>query len=325
VSAATGLLGRIRCRAPVEGHDGRSGARLERAVLDDGTRLVLKTAAPGTDLAGEATGDPAREVWLWSSGVLARLPDGVGHAIELAWQDEDGTVVTVMRDLGDAVVGWRGPISRRTCRRLLGAAASIHRRFAGERLARLCPLERRLAMLSPAAAGVADPTNPLPALVVRGWELFAEIAPPDVATAVFGVLAHPTPLAAALRRGGTTLIHGDLWLVNVALTEREVVLLDWGLATGAPPAVELASFLAGNASSVRATREQLIDDFRQLSGDLFDETTLRLALLGGLVELGWNKALDVATHPDPLMRAREAADLAWWVAQARRALDSGAL
>ena len=67
-----------------------------------------------------------------------------------AWQDEDGTVVVVMRDLGDAVVGWRGPVSRESCRRLLEAAAKMHRRFAGEHLPRLCPLEQRLTVLSPA-------------------------------------------------------------------------------------------------------------------------------------------------------------------------------
>jgi hypothetical protein len=324
VSTYADLLDRVVRRTPLAGHDGRSGARLERVVLDDGTRLVVKTAPPGTDLAGVATADPAREVWLWRSGVLDRLPDGVGHAIVAAWQDPDGTVVTVMRDLGDAVIGWRGPVSRESCRRLLGAAARVHGRFAGEQLPRLCPLERRLTMLSPAVGHLAD-AGPLPDLVVRGWELFAEMSPPDIVTAVFDVFDAPQRLATALRRGGTTLIHGDLWLVNAALTPNGVILLDWSIATEAPPAVELASFLAGNASSVQATREQLIDDFRRLEGDLHDPGVLPLALLGGLVELGWNKALDIATNPDPAVRAREQADLQWWVRHARAAVDAGLL
>ena len=41
MTAATGLLDRIVERVPLDGHDGRSGARLERVGLDDGTRLVL--------------------------------------------------------------------------------------------------------------------------------------------------------------------------------------------------------------------------------------------------------------------------------------------
>lgn len=242
------ILDRAIRREPLDGHDGRSGAVLERVVLDDGTKLIVKTAAPGTDLPGAATNDPGRELWLWSSGILGQLPAGVGHAIVDGWQAGDGTIVTVMRDLGDAVVGWRGPITRSRCRRLLRAATAVHHRFAGQHVARLCPLERRLTLFSPRAIAAAGGDDAFGALVARGWEYFAEIVPSDVAAEVFAVFDHPELLASQLRENGSTLIHGDLWLVNVALQPRGVVLLDWGLATEAPAAVELASFLAGNAS-----------------------------------------------------------------------------
>ena len=229
------ILDRAVQREGLKGHDGRSGAVLERVVLDDGTRLVVKTAAPGTDLPGAATGDPGRELWLWSTGILGRLPPGAGHAIVDGWETGDGTIITVMRDLGDAVVGRRGPITRSRCRRILGAAAAVHRRFAGQHVARLCPLERRLTLFSPRGIAAAGGDNQLAALVARGWEYFAEIAPPDIVAEVFAVFDDPEPLANELRRGGSTLIHGDLWLVNVALPPRGVVLLDWGLATEAQP------------------------------------------------------------------------------------------
>ena len=187
-------------------------------------------------------------------------------------------------------------------------------------MARLCPLERRLTLFSPRVIAAAGGDTTFAATVARGWEYFAEIAPPDVAAEVFTVFDHPELLASQLRENGSTLIHGDLWLVNVALQPRGVVLLDWGLATEAPAAVELASFLAGNASSVHATREQIIDDYRELCGDLHHEPTLRLAMLAGLAELGWNKALDIAQNPQ--IAERERADLAWWVTQARMALDT---
>jgi hypothetical protein len=48
---------------------------------------------------------------------------------------------------------------------------------------------------------------------------------------------------------------------------------------------------------------------------------MHLALFAELADLGWNKALDAAEHDDPAMRARESADLDWWVTQARIALD----
>jgi hypothetical protein len=41
--------------------------------------------------------------------------------------------------------------------------------------------------------------------------------------------------------------------------------------------------------------------------------------------LGWNKALDAVEHPDPQIRARERADLDWWVDRARDALETGVL
>jgi len=41
------ILDRAIRREPLDSHDGRSGAVLERVVLDDGTKLVVKTAAPG--------------------------------------------------------------------------------------------------------------------------------------------------------------------------------------------------------------------------------------------------------------------------------------
>ena len=57
-------------------------------------------------------------------------------------------------------------------------------------------------------------------------------------------------------------------------------------------------------------------------GPACDERSMRLALLAGLVWLGWNKALDAAEHPDPAIRARETADLDWWVRAARTTLES---
>lgn len=135
------------------------------------------------------------------------------------------------------------------------------------------------------------------------------------------MLDRPWQLAGPLSRRPSTLIHGDLWLVNVAFETTQVTLLDWDLATWAPPALELALFLNGNSSQVRADRDDVVAEFRALWGDDHDEVALRLALFAGLADLGWNKALDAAEHPDPVVRARERAELDWWVAQARATLE----
>ena len=66
----------------------------------------------------------------------------------------------------------------------------------------------------------------------------------------------------------------------------------------------------------------MLGDARAASGEHHDEAALRLALLGGLVQLGWDKALQATEDTDPERRAWEADDLAWWCRQARLALDT---
>ena len=311
-------------RVPLESHDGRSGALLERVLLEDGTKLVVKRTSPAVDLVMRLTGEAvSREYRLWRAGVLDRLPEGVAHAIVGGWREGDETVLA-MRDVGDAVVGWRRRLSRREWRRLLAAATSLHRAFQGAVVDGLCPLVKRISIFaSSRMSAERDSRNSLPRLVVRGWERFAELVAADVAQVVFDVLDRPERIAEPLSRRPSTLIHGDLWLVNVAFEAEQVTLLDWDLATWAPPALELSSFVAGNASRVDAGRDELVDDFRATWGDDHDEVALRLALFAGLLELGWNKALDAAEHPDATVRAQERTDLEWWVAQARRTLESG--
>ena len=322
------VLRRAVQRHPLDGHDGRSGALLERVVLDDGSRLVVKRTSPAVDLAMRATGATvSREHDLWRSGVLDRLPAGVGHAVIDTWVDGADTVI-VMRDLGDAVIGWGRRLSRPSWRRLLQAMTDLHRQFRGAVVPGLCPLVERVSVFAPwrmEAEEVSGRGQPLPEAVLRGWGRFADLVADDVAGALFGVMEQPERLCDALSRRPRTLIHGDAWLVNVAFEAQQVTLLDWDLATWAPPALDFALFLDGNSSQVDASRDELVEDFRAAWGDEHDEVALRLALFAGLGELGWNKALDAVEHADGAVRARERVDLDWWVAQARRTLELGLL
>ncbi len=326
LTAGPALLDRAVSRTPLRRHDGRSGARLERVVLDDGTRLIVKRTSRAVDLVMRVTGSTvSREYVLWQAGVLDHLPPGVGHAVVDAWLEGADTVLA-MRDLGDAVVGWGCRLSRNSFRRVWGAATRLHRAFGGATVEGLCPLRDRVSVFAPwRMTAEATGEDPLPRAVLCGWERFAEMVPGDVADPVLGMLAAPERLSDLLARRPGTLIHGDLWLVNVALERNHVTLLDWDLATWAPPALEFALFHDGNSSQVDASRDELVEDFRTEWGSDHDEVALRLALFAGLVDLGWNKALDVSEHPDAEVRVRERADLGWWVAQARRALELGLL
>jgi hypothetical protein len=321
--AGPALLDTAVERSILAGHDGRSGARLERVRLADGTRLMVKRSDPAADLAMRLSEDgEGRELRLWASGVLDRLPAGAGHAVVDGWREGDDVVV-VMRDLGQAVIGWDTAIDRDDCRRIFTAAAAVHRAFAGQRVDGLCSLSTRLSLFAPATLRALPADEyPLVGHALRGWERFADQVSIDVSDAVGACHRDPGPLVRALTAGGTTLAHGDLWLVNAAFDSDRVVFLDWGLATDAPGAFDFAVFLMG-ASGVHATRDELLDDIRSAQGGRHDEAALRLALLAALVDLGWNKALDATEAQDDAIRAREAAELTWWVDQARRTLDLG--
>ena len=317
----TSLLAGVVSREPLAAADGRSGSLLERVVLADGRTLVVKHVLDGGDWIMRATGDHGRAAELWSSGVLARVPEVIDHAVVGAEQVAGGWVV-IMRDVSAALVPDHARISRDDSRRVLEAAAAMHAAFADDPPLALCSLADRYRFLSPATARrEAAGADEVPGLIGRGWERFAELAPDEVAGPVLAIGERPESFAAALSRFPSTLIQGDLKLGNLGFSGDRVVMLDWGTQTGwAPAAVEVAWYLAINWSRIDATREQVLDDFRAAEGEGHDEGALRLALLGGLVQLGWDKALHATGHPDPAVRAREAVDLMWWCDRARDAL-----
>jgi hypothetical protein len=308
-------------RKPIGETQGHSGARLERVVLADGSALVVKHISPEYDLTMRLTHDTGRAARLWISGVLGRLPSVIAHAILAAVPDGEGWTI-VMYDVSDTLVPKGHVLSRAESYRIFEAAAAMYETFRGERIEGLCTLTDRYALLSPATAKRERSSSPFMKLVERGWELFAEVAPGDVAAAVFAILDRPSLLAHQLEHCETTLIHGDFWLANLGLLPNRVIMLDWGLAAQAPPAVDFAAYLATSGPRIAATREQLVEDFRAVSGEHHDEPALRLAFVGALVEMGWNKALKVVDTPDEARRARAAADLTWWVQRVRESLDT---
>jgi aminoglycoside phosphotransferase (APT) family kinase protein len=189
-------------------------------------------------------------------------------------------------------------------------------------LGALTPLADHLGLFAPTRlAPHLDGPNTLAAAALRGWDLFMDLVPGDVAGPVMDLLHDVSPLEEALSSCPLTLIHGDLATVNMAVEPDLLTLIDWGMPAVAPGAVDVARFVAGCSSVVDLTREQLLATYRAASGPSYDERAMRLALLGAVVWLGWNKALDSVEHPDPATRSRERADLGWWVERARETLQ----
>lgn len=326
----TELEDRVVLRTPLSAHVGKSGASLERWLLDDRSTVVVKRLTPATDLLMRLTDDSSgREYALWSAGLLDRLPEHATHAIIGGWEERDGAVL-VMRDLGDRMLTWEGRLDDARCRWILRRLADIHQCYSQVSLstwqAELTPLGDFLSMFSPRRMQpYVDEPNPLPRLAIRGWELFEQLVPRDVAGPVRELVDRPAPLTEALRRCPCTLVHGDFVVVNMAVESDVLVLVDWSMSAEAPGAVDLARFLAGCASLTDLSREDIIEVYAEAAGAACHEPALRLALLAATVWLGWNKALDAAEHPDPDIRAREREDLEWWVEQARSAIRAGLL
>jgi hypothetical protein len=296
-------------------HPGQSGNRLERVRLRDGQSLVLKHLVPGGDWIAQGTKDEGRELTFFESGVLERLPPTIDHAVVSAY---DRTLV--LRDVSAELVSLSHRWTRAESWRILDAAAALHRTFAGEFVVAAATLEDRLRFcgveaVRPWAAG----EDFVPKVMFVGWEVFAEAIAPDVVDAVFAVHAAPERLARELSAGTSTLIHGDLRWANLGLTDDRVVMLDWGIATTAPAALDFAWYLLLNGRRIDATYDELVDDFREAEGHLVDERALDLAWLGQLCMHGGLIAHELL-ESDAAKREVARAELEWWSNAARRAL-----
>jgi hypothetical protein len=314
-------------RSPVN-DDGRSGATLERVLLADGSRVVVKRFDPSVDLIMRLSGDThGREVDLFRDGVLDRLPARVRHPVLDGWFDEDGHGVLVMRDLGDAVLTWTSVVTRRQAETLFRAVAGLHEAFVGSAPDGLTPLGSVLSLFEPARirpyAGA-----PLVDAALRGWEYWPEVAPGEVGERVLALGLDTGPLAEACARLPATFLHGDLATVNMAFEADRpdhLTLIDWGLATTGPAEIDVGRLMAGCAHLFEAGFDELVDLQRRAAGAAHDETALLLGLLAGLTWLGWNKALDIVEHPDPAVRERERAALTWWLHRAEQAFETGTI
>jgi aminoglycoside phosphotransferase (APT) family kinase protein len=315
--AAARRLDEIARREPLT-HAGQSGTSLERIVLADGRRLVVKRLSRD-DWVARSTHDDGREASLWTEGVLARLPPEIDHAVLAAGRGETGAWL-LMRDVSDELLPPHRRLTREESRRLLATFAAMHRTFAGERIDGACSLEDRITIAAPATvAGEVDGVDYLPKMLAVGWDVFAEAVPEDVATAVLGAAEDPEPLARELAGCPSTLIHNDLRGANLGLLSDCAIVLDWGMAGNGPCELDFAWYLFVNGWRIDATREQLVDDFRRAAGDLHDPAALALAWQAQLCWHGPLLAHELVEASDE-KRERARDELAWWVARVRETL-----
>jgi hypothetical protein len=320
VSSCVSILDGIRDRQPFAGEWGRTGAKFERGILVDGTPVVIKHITQ-RDWLIAVGGGRSRLYEVWQQGLIGRVPEQIDHTM-LAMEEYGDGWICVMRDASEEMLAEGCVLTRAQSRRLIAAADALHAEFWGEEVPGFSLYEHYAAMTPKRSAVAEHLDTPIPGLIRRGWELFSDVAPNDVTGVMHHLIDEPAPLVRQMEKHPTTLIHGDYRLHNLGLNDENVVVIDWEVVGTAPPAVEFAWYLIISATRIDASREQVIDDYRQIAGDRFDPVAWDLACIGALMWLGWNKAIDILENPDPAIRTQERADLDWWIVRVREALGT---
>jgi hypothetical protein len=293
---------------------GKSGARFERVQLD-GSSYVVKHQDPAEDwLMRWAAVPGGSTVELWRRGIVDELPEGLERPV-LAVASDGVRSWLLMRDFGPWLVPTtEGSIPAEQEARFLDHMAALHARFWDTTLAvDIVSPRRRYLCLSPAmaTAELARGSEQLvPRLVAEGWPRFAQVAP-RAAEVILPLLDDPGPLLAAVGRMPQTLVHGDWKLDNLgSLPDGHTVLLDWELCGRGAATSDLAWYLAINCRRLAGSKEGAIATYREAlerygidTGPWWD-TQLPFALVGALVQFGWEKALNGYD------------ELAWWEEQA---------
>lgn len=311
-------------RSAMTAADSKSGARFERVDID-GAAYVVKHLHVDDDWIMRATGDlGCRPLTMWRSGLLDQLPDCLDHAIvgaaagfgrngwgaALLMHDRSKVLVPE----GDTVV----PADQHA--RFLTHMAALHARFWGwTDTVGLEPAYHRYLEFSPAVVAVEGERgwpDGVPPLVLRGWERFGQVASGAVSPEVLVLLRDPAPLVDALAGCPQTLVHGDWKMGNLGTSyDGRTVLLDWAIPGQACPTTELAWYLALNRARLPQSKEDSIEAYRRSLETCGVDTSgwwqraVSLALLGGLVWFGWEKAL-----------GGPGAELSWWCDRAAEGL-----
>jgi hypothetical protein len=312
-TVAARVIRDIRERTSLE--PGISGCLVERWRLADGRTLFAKHLRPEDSWLMRASDDHGREAELFRSGVLGEIEPLADHAV-MAAVAEDGGWLLLSDDRSVALA--HPPRSPSGRARLLGRTIAIGERFLGRDVPGACPIEVRLRVFSPdTALRERAGTDLAPKVIGRGWELFAEMARPTVASAVRTLAEDPAPLARALAELPATLVHGDLRAGNVGWSAGRAVLVDWGLAMVAPTVFDLTWWLFNAGWRSATGLDRMLEEVRALLPGVADRA-VGLGLLATLVQAASYFGFEAAQNPDPSARRRAREGLAWW---SERALD----
>jgi hypothetical protein len=308
-------------RVPLEHSDSKSGARIERVKIGD-EWFVAKWLDLRGDWTMRAVGDVGcATLQLWRSGLLDALPGCFNQPIVGVAHDPSvgpggyGTVL-LMRDVGRFFVPeGDAPLPPEQHRAFVAHMAEMHATFWDFRDEwGLIPVANRYFETSPwtvVAERAIGSDAVLPGLIAQGWDAITTVAP-RAAEVVVPLANDPSPLTAALAATPLTFVHGNWKLGNLGSDDRgRTVLIDWESPGAGPACGELAWYLALNCRRLPDSKEATIAAYRNalerngVDTEPWFERQCALALLGALVQFGWEKAL--GGYDD---------EFAWWEARA---------
>jgi hypothetical protein len=287
--------------------DSLSGSRLEHVTIA-GEPYVVKYTCVDDDWIMRATGDlHCRQLTLFMSGVLDRLPSVIDHAIVACapFTSERGHRggAFLMRDVSaDLIPPGAGPISLSLHHQFIDHMALMHATYAGFERGEFFPISHHFVLLTPTMAAIeaeGRSTDPVPAAVAKGWQMMAKRHPKQ-SNVLRDLARDPSPLVAALRVGPVTLLHGDWKFGNLGSANATTVLLDWDRCGAGAPLVDLAWYLAVNCDRLPESKEETLRAYRRCLEAAGVETSswwdaqLRPALAGAFLQLGWSKNEDEA-------------------------------
>ena len=315
------LLAGATHREPMSHDDGKSGVPMERVVID-GERYVVKHLHVDDDWIMRTSGDVrCRPLLVWQSGLLDRLPKSIDHAMVGAaaglgrhgW----GSAI-LMRDVSPWLVPeGDDPVEPEAEARFLDHMAELHASLWGwEDHIGLMPPGSRLCAFGPHLGAAQGGSNsPVLGIADEGWQRLVALAP-AVGSAVGELRHEPWPLLDALAAMPQTFLHGDWKFGNLGThPDGRTILLDWAMPGRGFCLLDLSWWLQINAARLPTTKETNLDLYRgSLEGHGIDTTGwwdrgVDLALLSGMITLGWEKAYQ---GPGP--------ELDWWLERTEVAL-----
>nr|MBA3417078.1 phosphotransferase [Chloroflexia bacterium] len=265
-------------REPFVGGHSASGSGFLALSTNEGSgpRFVVKLSSPACDWIVRATGDTqGREVLVWTSGLLDRLPPELTHPVLAGARDGAGWAI-LMRDVAaDLIPGqdrtFGAPISRQDHERYLDGLAALHATFweapeLADPTFGLCTSWCLYTSLSHETGHreAAHP-NEIVRRIREGWELLGTLIDPAMADLLHRLAIDPGPLCRALARYPQTLVHGDPRAANLGIQRRprpRVVLLDWHFVGPSVPATDLAWYLDDHGYRVPMPLEESIARYR---------------------------------------------------------------